>query len=62
MEPIISLLEKKQHNSDNHALQKPLDDLTSYDSVRKYALLDTKICIERTTKETKVRHETTDDE
>jgi hypothetical protein len=62
VEPIISLLEKKNPKTGGDICLNLIDDLTSIDPIHKSTLLDANICIERVTTETKVRHETTDEQ
>lgn len=62
MEPLLILIKDKQPLTDESGYINPGDDLTSIDRVNKSTLLSNDIFLARSTKETKVRHETTDDE
>ncbi len=62
MEPLLSLIEKKQLPLDDKGSLNPGDDLTSIDRINKSLLLCQEIYLATSTKETRVRHETTDDD
>lgn len=61
MEPLLSLLEKIELSLKDKGIN-PGDDLTSIDRINKSLLLCQEIYLATSTKETRVRHETTDDD
>jgi len=61
MEPILTILEKKQMTTGQTAQASPVEELTSLDRINKSTLIQPDLVLHGTTRVTQVIRETTDD-